>query len=104
YRHESGMADGELAGEPVHQVEARGQDDVDAAQKQDLVDVRIEQVGQVEVSAGHRGQHHQSQDRPPGESLHTFSGTCEPRRPEGRTRRITIRSAKAIASRYVDET
>jgi hypothetical protein len=44
HRHEPGVSEGKLAHVTIHQVEARGQDDVDAYVHQQHLDVIVEEV------------------------------------------------------------
>ncbi len=100
HRHESGMADGELPGESVDQIQRHGQDHVDSAQHHDAEEVRIHHPRQERIE---RGEHRERRDQREHALHHTFSATLRPRIPAGRTRRITTKSTKAIASRYVGE-
>jgi hypothetical protein len=104
-RHEPGVAERELSGEPVDQVEGDGQRDVDAGEADDLEEVRghrdarAERAGERRVRDDqHAGDRESDQEAP-----HTFSFWTRPRRPCGRRIRTRIRMPNAIASRYVEE-
>src|SRR5581483_8789844 len=115
HRHEPGVADGELTGEAVHQIQRDRQDHGDA----DVVDV-LEDVLEPErrVELDLLLDQHQKGDgdeerkpapqrlaaapqrAPPEEARHqTFSAEPRPSRPEGFTRRMRMRIPKATASR-----
>ncbi len=97
--HESRVSDGELPRDPVHEVQAQGEDDVDGAEDQHAVDVGVQaQALRGPVDPRHdRDRRHEGGQ--PAERRHTFSATFRPRRPAGLIRRTMIRITNAIASR-----
>src|SRR5262245_34662967 len=99
--HESGVAERELTGVAIDQVQAHGQDNVDADADRDVEEIR------VDVPRLERGQQAQT-NRPAKDPLgardhQTFSTSSLPSNPAGRNSRIRINTANAIASRYVDQ-
>ena len=94
------MADGELPGHAVHDVEADREDDVDAdAQRQDHQEGRI--GGQSLQQQQHRhsdGEGQQAFD----DAVHTFSAVTRPKMPSGRTNKTRIKKPNATASRQVE--
>src|SRR5204863_8012621 len=103
--HERGVAEGELAGDAVNQIETRREDDVDADLHEDEVVIVIE-IGLHQAIEGIEGKDQRGEgdvDHPRREFVgveigHTFSIAVEPKRPEGLTRRTRMRMTKETAS------
>src|ERR1051325_2089870 len=103
--HESGVAERELPGVAVDDVQRHRQRDVDADQDEDAVVVgdageaqRAEAPGGGEED-GHEGREEDRVAEVPGKALHTFSASYLPKSPLGRNSRMTMRITKAMASR-----
>ncbi len=95
HRHEPGMAQGELAGIAVDQIQTDGQDDIDPDAKQHIQVIGVEGTGSARYEEGGDESEQEKDFR-----LHqTFSASLVPSNPEGLKSRIKIRMAKAIASR-----
>lgn len=96
HRHESGMAERELAGVAVHQVQAYGQDDVNPDGEDDVVIVGVDRTFKLRNDEAER---ESQKEIGPGMTHQTFSRSTFPRRPAGLNNKMRMRMAKATASR-----
>ena len=99
HRHEAGMAQRELAGVAVDEIETDGENDVNADIVEDIEPVGIDELGSQrdQKTQGERAQ--QTGFGVAQVQVHTFSTSFLPSKPDGLTSRMTIRMAKAMASR-----
>src|ERR1051326_179743 len=107
--HESGVAERELPGVAVDDVQRHRQRDVDADQHEDAGVVR--HAGEVQRAEavrerdehGHEDRQKNRVPQKPGKALHTFSASYFPNRPLGRNSRMAMRITKAMASRKFEK-
>src|SRR5262249_60475999 len=112
HRHETGVANRELPGHPVDDVERHREDDVHPDNRRD-VDQEIPLADRELQRSEHRdgeeeGEHAPKPPRQPrgdrqGRRRHqTFSAATRPNRPSGRTKRTTMRKPNTTASRQLE--